>query len=233
MAYGERGAELLNLTPFRADDGSLCPRLDGFNAVDAACHVDSPDVVVGNECFDAMATPTCTCTDLDAVGEEYDGMHLCTSDGDILRWSDCMCRRRGYEAYNRGDGQPHPDEPNRCDSLGANDTKDLQAVLTHELGLMALAFRLWRSPTKMPSCSWSPVTTWVSMTWRPTKRECLMRSRDIPRRWLTVVTTSWSRGWISRTIADFRTFATRSEIGHPDRSTGRRMSWMIFNRETL
>ena len=133
-AHGERGAELISISPFRGDSGTLCPRGDSFSEDNPDCSIDSPNDPTGMACGDPDAEMSCTCTDLVQVNQQYLGKHFCQMGANGLEWSSCMCRKRGYEAYNRGDGQAHPDEPDRCDALGPRDTKELQGVITHELG---------------------------------------------------------------------------------------------------
>lgn len=132
--FGERAASLVSLTAFQADDGTLCSRSEAFTYDNPQCHFDEPNDPTGTPCSEPNEEMMCTCKDLVAPGDNYDGKHVCTTADGSLEWSPCRCRNRGYEAYNRGDGQAHPNEPLRCDSLGAHDTKDLHGVLMHEFG---------------------------------------------------------------------------------------------------
>jgi hypothetical protein len=136
------GAGNIVFKAFQDDDGQLCPRIPFPPMMSSA----NQSASVGNakpECIaDAMGNPTglscptlgaqqaCTCKDLESIDESYNGYYVCfdpdaMDPNNDLQWSACKCRNRGYEARNIGDGTSNPNEPPRCDALGARDTKDL------------------------------------------------------------------------------------------------------------
>lgn len=195
--------------PLVDDTGSLCPRTDFYQSTgthEQECGTDEPGVP-GSPCEedDEIA---CTCLDGDD-GNPYSGKHECNED---LQFGPCLCRNRGYESYNLGDGQAHPVEPDRCDSLRATFTKDFMGVLVHELGHALGLGHTEQSGTPMPCLLASPDAgmtdgvmssqAWVQQTGKARQLH-LDDLLGLDATYQQLVETGWQREWqLVRYVSD-------------------------------
>lgn len=128
--WGATAAETVSLKSLFESEGVLCPRSSTLTEVNDNCHIDADPDPTGAPCTPQDMPPQCTCLDYDEPGEDYPGQYLCEDSV----WSACKCSNRNYEVFGIGDGLANPAEPQRCDSLGPRDTKELGGVFMHELG---------------------------------------------------------------------------------------------------